>query len=153
MQLLAIPDYQGDNNSYSIAQIAQIQGVTLPSSLAYMVAIREITAGTTNTRLGGPAVSATNGLPLTTADSLILPNNSGTLPIPMRAREARSALAAPKGATSIIVIYLQILGPEAPTARVALGRLAKRRGIFRLAAQPQVRFCGNISLPPRDCWG
>jgi hypothetical protein len=84
MQLLAIPDYQGDNNSYSIAQIAQIQGVTLPSSLAYMVAIREITAGTTNTRLGGPAVSATNGLPLTTADSLILPNNSGTLPIPMR---------------------------------------------------------------------
>jgi hypothetical protein len=74
MTFITIPDFPGDNAVHSIVSIMVIQGVAVPNPpLARMMVFREVTGGAAGTRLGGSNVSATNGIPFTTSDSLVLP--------------------------------------------------------------------------------
>ena len=69
MRIITVPDFPGDNGVHSLANLVGVPANTLVRG----VLIREITAGTTSTRIGDLNVSATRGIPLSTTDSLALP--------------------------------------------------------------------------------
>jgi hypothetical protein len=78
VNLVPIPDFAGDNAVHTIAQIMTLQGVAVPSPpRAVMLVFREITAGTTNSRIGDATVSTTRGIPFSSTDSLVLPALGG----------------------------------------------------------------------------
>jgi hypothetical protein len=79
MLILHIPDVAGNNTVKSIASLFTAAGVTLPpGNKVKWVRIVEISAGTTNTRVGNASVSNTNGMTLNvSADGLYLPAVAG----------------------------------------------------------------------------
>ena len=79
MKILHIPDVNGNNTVKSLASMFSSAGVQLPpGNKVKWVRLTEITAGTTNTRVGNSSVSTTNGMTLNaTADGLYLPAVAG----------------------------------------------------------------------------
>jgi hypothetical protein len=75
MTITSLPDFSGDGQVHSIASLIASAGVTLPGNAA-MLLIREISGGAANSRVGGSNVATNRGIPLSTADSLLLPGFS-----------------------------------------------------------------------------
>ena len=78
MNLLHIPDINGNNSSKSLAQYFLQAGIALPAgNLVKWVRIAEVSGGTTGSRVGNSMVSATNGVPFNSNDAMFLPPAQG----------------------------------------------------------------------------
>ena len=77
MKLYSIPDFRGTGVAVRISQIAADAGKALPpDNRVAMVLFREVSGGTGSSRVGDSSVNATTGIPLSTNDSVLLPNIS-----------------------------------------------------------------------------
>jgi hypothetical protein len=82
MDLIAISDFNGSNAVHKVSDLFASAGVTLPSPpLVKLVLFREISGGTTNSRISGANVGPTRGIPFSTAENVVLPDTAsgGTL--------------------------------------------------------------------------
>jgi hypothetical protein len=74
MTLVTLPDQAGDNAAHTIASLITAAGMTLPSPpLARTLLFREISGGTTGSRVGGSNVTGTRGIPFSASDNVMLP--------------------------------------------------------------------------------
>lgn len=72
LQIMTLPDFAGDGAIHSVASLIAAAGLP-PEAGAEMVVFRETSGGAAGSRIGGAEVSATRGLPFTSADSLTVP--------------------------------------------------------------------------------
>jgi len=74
MQLVTLPDVVGNNTRQRITDLMTAAGVAVPTPAnARMLVVRELSGGTTGSRIGDANVSAARGLTLNAQDSVILP--------------------------------------------------------------------------------
>jgi hypothetical protein len=74
MQLVTLPDLVGNNAVHRVTDLMTAAGVAVPTPPnARTVLVRELTGGTTGSRVGDANVSAARGVTLSASDSLLLP--------------------------------------------------------------------------------
>jgi len=75
MTLISIPDFAGDNKAHSILDLLRDAGMVIPAPpTAKALIFREISGGATSSRIGDLNVKATQGIPFSSTDSVLLPS-------------------------------------------------------------------------------
>lgn len=82
LKLVAIPDVTGDGNIYSVAEVMNAKGITLPSPPIVRLILFSSLTGNKTSRVGDATVSATCGIPFATTLLLGAENAPATQLIP-----------------------------------------------------------------------